>query len=247
MLFQNRAIIELETVDSTNNYAANLLRESILPEGTVITAQTQTNGRGQRGATWESRPGENLIMSLILFPKMLTSRNQFYLSKAISLAIREFIENEIEKDVHIKWPNDIMVNDKKIAGILIETNWQEMRIQSAIAGIGINLNQKAFDNPRATSCALQSKKYHQEKTSLNKVLDLIEKNYIRLHNGKWMDIDNEYHRHLYRIGQETEFKYKGEPILASIKGVDTGGSLLILTKDGLDIKCDLKEIELIYP
>lgn len=247
MLFQNRAIIELETVDSTNNYAANLLRGSIVPEGTVITAQTQTNGRGQRGATWQSNPGENLIMSIILFPRMLSSANQFYLSKAISLAIREFIESEIDQDVFIKWPNDIIVNDKKIAGILIETNWQEMRIQSAIAGIGINLNQDHFDNPRATSCGLLSKKYHSEKSALNKVLDSIEKNYFRIFNEKWLELDLEYHKHLYRIGKLTQFRYKGELINAIIKNVDLAGSLVIEMQDGIQIKCDLKEIELIYP
>jgi len=247
MLFQERAIIELETVDSTNNYAAKLLRESIVPDGTVITAQSQTDGRGQRGANWDSNFGENLLLSIILYPKQLISQNQFYLSKAISLAIREFIEMETNQDAFIKWPNDIIVNNKKIAGILIETNWQDVRIQSVIAGVGINLNQKSFDHPKATSCAIQSKNYHSEKDSLIKVLDLIEKKYIRLLSGSWGELDYEYKNHLYRIGEETNFKYRGELIRATIKGVNEGGLLLINTSDGLDIKCDLKEIELIYP
>lgn len=247
MLFQDRAIIELETVDSTNNYAAKLLRDSIVPDGTVITAQTQTNGRGQRGATWDSNPGENLLFSVILFPRQLSSQNQFYLSKSISLAIREFVELKTDQDVFIKWPNDIIVNNKKIAGILIETNWQDIRIQSAIAGVGINLNQKTFDHPRATSVFLQSKKYNHEKDCLHMVLDLIEKKYIQLMSGNWSEIDHEYQSHLYRLGQLTDFIYKGEKIAATIQGVDTSGSLLIGTAGGSVLKCDLKEIELIYP
>lgn len=246
MLFKNRAFIELESIDSTNNYAANLLRLSGAPEGTVITAHSQTGGRGQRGSSWESAPGENLLMSIILYPQRLMASDQFYLSMIIALAVRDFIESSTMKDTYIKWPNDVIVDDKKLAGILIEINWQDNKIQSVIAGIGVNLNQKNFENPRAASVSIFSKQYHSPIDSCELLSNSIEKYYMRLTAGKYSDINREYHSHLYGLGKRRSFIYKGAAIKGIIKGVDQTGALVVEHETGADIKCELKEIEFVY-
>ncbi|MFM2000363.1 MAG: hypothetical protein RL204_2310, partial [Bacteroidota bacterium] len=151
MSFRDRAIIDLDTVDSTNNYAANMLKLSSPPAGTVITAQEQTNGRGQRGSSWTAFKGDNLLASIIVYPNFLAPDETFMLSRITALAIREAMEALTDKDVFIKWPNDIIVEGKKICGILIENNWSDFKIQSAIIGFGINVNQEKFMIPKATS------------------------------------------------------------------------------------------------
>lgn len=158
MYFAQGAHIKLDVVDSTNNYAASLLRMSTPPEGTVITALQQTEGRGQRGAQWDSQHQQNLLMSLISYPKILSSKNQFVLSQCFALGVADAIEEMAGIDTWVKWPNDIIAGDKKIAGILIECSWAENSIQNAIVGMGINVNQDTFEFENATSLSRLTRK-----------------------------------------------------------------------------------------
>ncbi|MFI5220658.1 MAG: biotin--[acetyl-CoA-carboxylase] ligase, partial [Bacteroidia bacterium] len=125
-------IIRLETVDSTNNYAAALISKSKPAEGTAIMADFQDYGRGQRETIWESENGKNLLVSFILYPQIDTA-DYFLLNECFSLAVREVIEDITGLDVKIKWPNDILVNNKKIAGILIENSIRGNTILYSIA------------------------------------------------------------------------------------------------------------------
>jgi BirA family biotin operon repressor/biotin-[acetyl-CoA-carboxylase] ligase len=124
-----------------------MLKLSRPPAGTVITAQEQTNGRGQRGSSWTAFKGDNLLASIIVYPNFLPPDETFMLSRITALAIRDAIEALTDKDVFIKWPNDIIIGDKKVCGILIENNWSDFKIQSAIIGFGINVNQDKFMIP----------------------------------------------------------------------------------------------------
>ncbi|MFT7154174.1 MAG: BirA family biotin operon repressor/biotin-[acetyl-CoA-carboxylase] ligase, partial [Alteromonas macleodii] len=120
-LFIGSVCIRLERVDSSNNYARELIRDKMPIEGTVIVANEQTSGRGQRANTWFSEPKSNLTCSYILRPVFLAAKNQFVLSAAVALAVFETVYQFIPNNtLRIKWPNDILVGDKKIAGILIE-------------------------------------------------------------------------------------------------------------------------------
>ncbi|MDX1446081.1 biotin--[acetyl-CoA-carboxylase] ligase [Lishizhenia sp.] len=152
-------IIHLERVDSTNNYAANMGKQGQISHGTVILADIQTNGRGQRGNTWQSDPFSNLTMSLYITPNALIKNNQHTLNYAVSLALKDVLTKHAE-NVNIKWPNDILIGKRKIAGILIENQWGPFGIQSCIVGIGLNLNQQSFENDLGISLSQASGKHH---------------------------------------------------------------------------------------
>ncbi len=150
-----------ESLPSTNSYAAFLLKNEVIPEGAIVSAEYQTTGRGQGSNIWESENGKNLLISIILYPSIIYPASQFLISMALSLGICDFLKRFIP-DCSIKWPNDIYVNDDKIAGILIENSIMGDKIESTIAGIGLNINQEKFlsDAPNPVSLSLiTGKKY----------------------------------------------------------------------------------------
>src|ERR1700759_4538285 len=150
--FDNQ-LIELESVDSTNNYAMARIHEGLASDGMVYLARYQWAGRGQRGKTWISEPGQNLIMSLIIEPSPLKITQQFLFSAAIALAILDLMKSFQNNDWKIKWPNDIYWNDRKAGGLLIESVVTGQTWTWAIVGIGMNLNQSSFpaEIPNAVS------------------------------------------------------------------------------------------------
>ncbi len=245
MLFRDRAVIRLETIDSTNNYAANLIKLSSPPDGTVITAQEQTNGRGQRGSYWESDPGENLLCSIVYYPQFLNSSNHFYLMKAVALAVRELVEDLTKRDTYIKWPNDIMVQNKKIAGMLVEASWNDQKIQSAVVGIGLNLNQANFEAPHATSARILTGIRVDVEDCLVQLLHLTDKYMMRLQSGNYSEISKQYRENLFRLGQVSQFIYEDRPLSAMITGVDEEGRLRLYTDQGENLTCGLKEIKFV--
>ena len=134
----------LETLKSTNHYLDNL--EPTPAEGRVIMTTNQTGGVGQQGNVWESEAGKNLTFSLLLKPTFLPIASRFMLTKAISIAILDFLKQELpDQEVYIKWPNDIYFKNKKIAGILIKNEIKGMMMGTSIIGIGLNVNQESFD------------------------------------------------------------------------------------------------------
>lgn len=145
-------------LDSTNAWAAKLLSKIRPKAGTLILADHQTAGRGQIGREWYSDPGLNLLCSCILYPE-LNSQEQFQVSMAVALAVRDTVATFCsDKDVWVKWPNDIYVHDRKIAGILIQNTLQSNTITSCIAGIGLNVNESDFPAslPNPTSLLLET-------------------------------------------------------------------------------------------
>lgn len=245
MLFKDRATIRLERVDSTNNYAANLIKLSAPPEGTVITAQFQTEGRGQRHAHWHSGEGDNLLCSVILYPAFIKSEDQFFISQCIALAVHETIENYLGIQAYIKWPNDIIVKSKKIAGILIEASWIENQISHVIVGVGINLNQQSFDLSTAISTRMIVGKIWDIDVALQSFMNNLEKYYLKLKTGHYSEISKLYRESLYRLEQFTNFLFQGQIIEAKIIGVDGHGKLKLVKADHTALTCDLKEISMI--
>lgn len=247
MLFREKAIIPLDSVDSTNNYAASLLKLSRPPEGTVITALEQTSGRGQRGAVWQSEKGENLLFSMILYPPFSTPEDLFSLSECVSLALSDVLSDLSEKDGWIKWPNDLVIEQHKVSGMLVEYTWADNRVQSAIVGIGVNLNQLHFDWPHASSLrALTGKRFDPLKV-LAQLTDRIESYYIRLRSGHRAALHQEYCSRLYRINEPSQFHWGETEITATITGVSLNGKLQLITEEGRHLTCALKEISLRYP
>lgn len=240
--FTGSQIIRLDTVDSTNNYAAKLLKESKVFDGTVIMALEQTQGRGQRGSEWVSKPGKNLTFSLILYPKGLSASSQFIISKIVALALSDLLELYGIPN-HIKWPNDIITLKGKIAGVLIENQVHQETIASSIIGVGLNVNQFMQDAPfKATSMI----EFLQEEIGLNDVLKVFckffDKWYLLLTGNQLSAIDNSYLIRLYNFGKEAQYNYKGESIRATIIDLDPSGKLMLRQDNQKIILADLKEI-----
>ncbi|MCM1519197.1 MAG: biotin--[acetyl-CoA-carboxylase] ligase [Lachnoclostridium sp.] len=145
-------VLRLDMVDSTNTYLKSL---TDAPHGTAVTARCQTAGRGQRGNSWESAPGENVTMSMMLRPRGIQAKEQFAISEAVALGVANILRMLVPPGVEIsvKWPNDIYAGDRKIAGILIENTLSGSTILESIAGIGVNINQEIFrsDAPNPVS------------------------------------------------------------------------------------------------
>ena len=142
----------LEQVDSTNSYVS--VHAGELDDMTMVIADTQTAGRGQRGNSWESEPGRNLTFTLLHRPEGIAPREQFAISEATALAIADFLE-ETGIRAKVKWPNDIYADDGKIAGILIELSLTGSAITDSRIGVGLNVNQREFrsDAPNPVSMA----------------------------------------------------------------------------------------------
>lgn len=156
-------IIELGSVDSTNKHAADLLAGGDIGHGTVIVAQEQTAGRGQRGRTWFSSMGLDLTASVVFRPEELKLSEQFGLAQVVALALHDVVSEMMAaagRDagmVRIKWPNDILVDRRKIAGILMENVVRGQRLHASIAGVGLNVNSTDLDiGLMATSLLLET-------------------------------------------------------------------------------------------
>jgi len=150
--FDNQ-LIELESVDSTNNYAMARIHEGMACDGMAFITQNQWGGKGQRGKNWLSQPGQNLTMSIVLEPGRLILTQQFLFSAAIALGILKLVKSLKKGKWSIKWPNDIYWNDRKAAGILIENVILGQYWPYSVVGIGVNLNQETFppEIPNAVS------------------------------------------------------------------------------------------------
>jgi BirA family biotin operon repressor/biotin-[acetyl-CoA-carboxylase] ligase len=156
-------IIRLASVDSTNNYAAKGIAAGELDHGTVILARDQTAGQGQRGRDWITAPGLDIAMSVVLLPENLPVPGQFNLAKAAALAVHDVVADVLRQagldagSVRIKWPNDVLIDRRKVAGILIANELQGNLVASAIVGIGMNVNSTGLDNALgATSLLLET-------------------------------------------------------------------------------------------
>ncbi|MDP4187625.1 MAG: biotin--[acetyl-CoA-carboxylase] ligase, partial [Bacteroidota bacterium] len=165
-------------IDSTNYFAMNLAMKPDTEEFTVVWADEQTSGRGEGNNFWESEAGKNLTFSIILKPCFLKIEQQFFLSKAISLAIANFLQ-PIAGHISVKWPNDIYWKNKKICGILIENIVEQNIIRNSIAGIGLNINQEKFlsNAPNPVSLKNIMKQDYDLEFCLKEILLQIERFY----------------------------------------------------------------------
>jgi BirA family biotin operon repressor/biotin-[acetyl-CoA-carboxylase] ligase len=246
-LFIGKNIIFLPETHSTNSYATELLKNVNLSEGTVVHTANQTNGKGQRGSVWSAQPKRNLTASVILKPTFLSLKNQFFLYQIVALACYDSVAEILESsqiDIKIKWPNDILVNKKKIAGILIENSIQNNQINSCVAGVGLNVNQTVFhDTISATSLKLVSGMNHSIDTVLKILCKHLEKHYLTLRNLKFDAITETYLKHLYGLNEFLDFEIHGETQNLLVKGLSETGLLLLENKSGKIIEADVKDVK----
>lgn len=243
-----RIKIKLDAIGSTNDYIHDLLTKGEdLTEGTVVFAENQSAGRGQRGNKWDSEPGQNLTFSVVLFPKFLSPSDQFSLSKAISLGIVSYLSEVLSVNmsaIRVKWPNDIYVKDKKIGGILIENAVSGTKLIHSIIGIGINVNQEEFNPglPNPSSMKLVAGCGFELNEVLSELCTHLDRRYFELRNCSHQNMHTEYLDKLYEYQVWRDFKVKGVAIRGRILDVMRSGKLVIEVKDGEDIQCDYKEV-----
>ncbi|TDG95550.1 biotin--[acetyl-CoA-carboxylase] ligase [Cardinium endosymbiont of Culicoides punctatus] len=239
----DRASFYYKSCSSTNDIAKQYISNKRVAEGTVFIADYQCKGRGQRGNHWHSAEAQNLLFSLVLYPEFLAIKYSFSLNIIISLSIYEVLARQCTEGISIKWPNDIYYLDKKIGGILIETSiGSRDKINTAIIGIGLNINQVHFDLPNATSLALIKQTTFDRGTILNHILQAIGNYYAQLHNGKGDLLWSNYLGNLYRNKEVHCFKHTAGYIAGRIVGVNRLGQLLIEMSNGNICSYDTKEI-----
>ena len=223
--------IELDSVDSTNNYAMARIHAGMASDGLVCLAHHQWAGKGQRGRSWVDEPGQSLTMSLVVNPLPLNIGQQFLLSAAVGLGVLDFLRSYSPNHWSLKWPNDIYWNDRKAAGILIDTVIQGNNWSFAVVGIGLNLNQDHF--PTTLSRAVSLKQIisgHYEPSQVARDLVPLLQHRIKQLKEDPERILSDYNRSLYKIQQPVALKNKEELIVATLLGVDASG--LLLTSQG---------------
>lgn len=237
----------IEKTDSTNLLLKKIIdykaqNNSQLPELFTIFADEQTSGRGLATNKWESEAGQNLLCSIYFRPPISPDR-QFAFNQSFTLAVFKTV-SQFVNNVKIKWPNDIYVNDRKIAGILIEHQIIGENIAHTVAGVGINVNQELFSEnlPNPTSLKLITGKNHKIPDILDNLLKNCKFSYDKLISGKFDELNSEYAQYLYRINKISDYKIHGEIIAAKITGVNNYGQLLLEKTNGEFIACNLKEI-----
>ena len=226
--------VYFDATDSTN-VQAKRLAEAHAPHGTLVVSDRQDGGKGRRGRSWASPSGVGIWMSLILRPEIAPSSASM-LTLAAALAVREGIQEETGLSPLIKWPNDLVLNGKKICGILTEMSTELMEIQYVITGIGINVNQREFPpeiRDTATSLSLEAGRSFRRSSLIAAILKAFEKDYTAfLKTGDLSLLMEEYNACLVNRGKEVCILDPSGEYRAVAEGIDESGSLLVTLPDG---------------
>lgn len=231
--------IELKSVGSTNKYAAEQLAKGKLRHGAVIMAHEQTAGRGQRGRVWKSGTGLDLACSVVLLPEKMRASEQFVLAKMTALAVHDVVAETMKLAaglgggaVRIKWPNDILIDRKKISGILIKNEITGTRLHSCIVGIGINVNTTELDADfNATSLRMETGHIIDRMDLLEDLCVRIEHYWSAYERGADKSA-SDYTRSLWNRGLITELELDNKPFSARPMDVDAEGRLMVEDEKG---------------
>jgi len=227
-------LIKLDNTDSTNNYAMQLVNDDKAHNGLTITARSQHSGKGQRGRKWTDMPDKCLLMSVVVNPKMPISA-QFTFSAAMATAIANILQKSLpECQVRIKWPNDIIINDKKAGGILIENALRGSNWTHSVIGVGLNVLQSSFpkDLPDATSLKMASGKSFE----IDEIRDMLRGELIRVAASGNVNpglILEQYNEVLYKKDQLQLFGKDDNTWMARVVRAHEDGTLEVLTEDGM--------------
>jgi len=238
-------IIKIEETTSTLTYIRDLQKKEPLENGFTVYTDFQSAGRGQKGSSWESARGENLMFSTILFPDNLKANKQFILSQIVSLSIADVLSRETA-DISIKWANDIYWKEKKITGILIENDIMDDMVFTSVLGVGINLNQEVFlsDAPNPVSLKqITGKKYDTEKV-LTDIINSMESYFNKLSSSEDLtEIKQKYKQTLFRRKGLHPYSDNDGTFYAEIYDVEDSGLLVLKTEAGELRKYAFKEVK----
>lgn len=239
-------LLFIQNLPSTNAHTFDLLKKSKLPEGTILYTNYQSAGKGYSGNKWESEDGKNLLISIILYPSFIKPEDQFLISMVISLGVCDFLMRFIP-ECSIKWPNDIWVNNDKIAGLLLESSLTCNQIEFTVAGIGLNINQQRFlsNVPNPVSLNQLTGVNYDLPSSLEKLASDLDKRYKQLIGGNYGQIKKEYVSKLYRLNRWHEFRDKNGLYRGRVLTVGDYGRLIIERQNGEISEYSFKETEFI--
>jgi BirA family biotin operon repressor/biotin-[acetyl-CoA-carboxylase] ligase len=233
-----------EEIDSTNEEMNRLIMAEDLSEGTIISTAYQHAGKGHAGNSWQSERGQNLLFSILLKPDFLSHERAFHLSRIASLSLYDIIDNQCD-GVQIKWPNDLLVGDKKIAGILIENMIVNQTISHSILGIGVNINQTTFElyHPAPTSLKIEKGCHIDMNSLLVEFRSSLERWYNILATGNERMIMETYNQRLYLMGVRAYYRSAAGKFKAFIRDVYPSGELVMESGKGDILTFGFKEVE----
>ena len=239
--------IKLDAIDSTNDYLKALAMKESLDNYTTVIADKQLKGKGQMGSDWISEEGKNLTMSVLVKSVFATSKTIFNINIAVALSITNVLESLNIPKVAVKWPNDIMAENKKLGGILIENAIKSDGTISSVIGIGLNINQTNFQNlPKATSLLLETQQEFDKEILLRKIVEQLKDTIDKLPSNSdylWKC----YHDCLFKKGIPMPFELtNGRKIMGIIQRVSQEGMLELLLEDDSIHYFGIKEIQMLY-
>ncbi|MGV8963869.1 MAG: biotin--[acetyl-CoA-carboxylase] ligase [Candidatus Saccharimonadaceae bacterium] len=227
-LSEDRVVISMDETSSTNTELKQLQKQKPLPEGSIVMVDFQTHGRGQAGNTWYSGKGNNLLFSFLLYPRCVMAKDQFIISRIVSLALKNMLDTYLD-GVTIKWPNDIYWNNKKIAGMLIENSLMGQQIDFTIIGIGLNVNEIEF--PVELPNPVSMKQITGIDFDREEVLTMFFREFFILYRalqiGEVDSIEHEYMQYLFRKDNDYWFEDNDGRFRGTIKNVLSSGHLVI--------------------
>ncbi|RVT76663.1 biotin--[acetyl-CoA-carboxylase] ligase [Flavobacterium sufflavum] len=240
-------VIKLDAIDSTNDFLKGLSATEELENYTVVTAENQTKGRGQMGAVWNSEKSKNLIMSVFVKGLLVGVEEIYKLNIATALALIEVLKTFNIQNLSIKWPNDIMSANYKIAGILIENSFKSDGSISSVIGIGLNVNQTNFENlPKASSMAVITNSSFDKDELVPLIVEQFEVN-LELINLNPQYLWEKYTEVLFKKGVPMPFKLENQKaFMGIIQGVSATGKLIVLLENDSIVEYGLKEIQMLY-
>ncbi|HLV24242.1 MAG TPA: biotin--[acetyl-CoA-carboxylase] ligase [Moheibacter sp.] len=236
-------IYHLESVHSTNLKLMELSKKNA-KSWTVVSTFDQTAGKGYSGNEWISESGKNIAVSVLIVSELSYSDLVFF-NQWLCNSVAEYLKG-FSDQVFVKWPNDIIIGEKKVCGILVETH-KSVNELNIISGIGLNVNQTNFKLlPKAGSMSTQTGRNFDLEEILSGLLTTLKNSYIQIQNKEWEKISSTYNHQLFRLNQISDFETENQEFKGIIRGVDDSGQLIVEKLNGEQIKFRHKEIELKY-
>ena len=235
-------LIKLDAIDSTNDCLRKLILEKKPTKPTVVMSQYQKKGKGQRGQVWTSQAGKNLMFSLYMPNFALPTKEVYSINKIVSVCLLHWLSSFKIPNICVKWPNDILSGDSKLAGILIESNVLQSTANSIIIGVGLNVNQVEFQNlPNATSMQLLTGKSYD----IDALLFSLTTRLIECLTPPLKYCNDDYHKYLYGLGQSRLFLKDNKTFEGIIQSVNSEGKLVLETTAGMQV-FDVKGLQFVH-
>jgi BirA family biotin operon repressor/biotin-[acetyl-CoA-carboxylase] ligase len=234
----------LDKVDSTNSYLQKLNEKTKQSIGTIVSAKNQQHGKGQIGNEWTVEAGKNLTFSLVVYPNIKT-KNVFYLNIIASLAVSKLLA-DLKITSKIKWPNDILVDGKKICGILIENQISGDNISQSIIGVGLNVNQSNFKSILNATSILNQNVSVQLEDALIQVYGYLDFYYNLLQESNYKQLLKLYYNQMFWFNKKGDFIDSIGCFRAEVLGVTETGRLYLKREDGTNSSYDLKQVKFVY-